>query len=80
MPKDEIVIELKNRIAKDIKHFNGNLPERYALAWHGYIAGLYEWNVIDLKAYGQLVDILPKTTHPDPIVEIFEGRDGDDEE
>ncbi len=78
MQKNEIVTELNNRINRDIGHFMGNLPERYALAWHGYIAGLYEWNVIDLKAYGQLVDILPKTTQPDPIVEIFEGRDDEE--
>ena len=75
MEKNEIVIELRNRIEKDIKHFKGNLPERYALAWHGYIAGLYEWDVLDLKSYGYLVDALPKTSSPDPIVEIFEGRE-----
>lgn len=79
MQKLDIVQELTNRINRDTKHFAGNLPERYALVWHGYIAGLYEWNLIDLKEYGRLVDILPKTSHPDPIVEIFEGRDDDEE-
>lgn len=80
MQTQNIVQELINRINRDTKHFAGNLPERYALAWHGYIAGLYEWNLIDLQGYGRLVDILPKTSPPDPIVEIFEGREiGDDE-
>ena len=78
MQKNEIAVELKNRIERDIKFFKGNLPERYALAWHGYVAGLYEWDVIDLESYGQLVDILPKTSSPDPIVEIFEGRDDEE--
>ena len=78
MNENNIVNEMINRINRDIKYFHGKLPERYALAWHGYIAGLYEWNVIDLKGYGEIVDILPKTAHPDPIVDIFEGRDDDE--
>lgn len=77
---EEIAKELEERIQTDIKHFKGNLPERYALAWHGYIAGLYEWNVLELGWYRRLVEVLPKTNEPDPIAEIFLGRDDDDNE
>lgn len=59
MQKDKIVTELKNRIGRDIKHFKGILPERYALAWNGYIAGAYEWGGLEPSDYSYLVDLLP---------------------
>lgn len=74
MTKQEIEDELKRRIQTDTNNFRGNLLERYALAWHGYIAGLYEWDVISLGGYKMLVESLPKTTAPDPVAEIFVGR------
>lgn len=70
--KEEIEKEIETRIKADIKHFQGNLPERYALAWNGYLAGLYEWSLIE--RYNYLVNLLPKISKPDPILEIFEGR------
>ena len=73
--KGEIEKELEIRIKDDIKHFQGNLPERYALAWNGYLAGLYEWGVIE--RYNYLINLLPKINKPDPILEIFEGRDNE---
>lgn len=76
---EEIAKEMEERIRTDIKHFKGTLPERYALAWNGYIAGLYEWDAIDLGWYRRLVGILPKTNEPDPIAEIFLGRDEEDD-
>jgi hypothetical protein len=79
MNQEEIFKELENRIRHDTEHFKGELPEKYSMAWHGYIAGLYEWEVITLKHYGNLVSILPKTEGDDPIAEIFSGRDEDDE-
>lgn len=75
--KEEIEEEMESRIIADIKHFKGNLPERYALAWNGYLAGLYEWGLIE--RYNYLVNLLPKINKPDPILEIFEGRDDEDE-
>ena len=75
--KEEIETELEARIEADINHFEGNLPERYALAWNGYLAGLYEWGLIE--RYNYLVNLLPVISKPDPILEIFEGRNGEDE-
>lgn len=72
---EEIAKEMESRISDDIRHFKGKLPEIYSAAWHGYIAGLYEWKVLSLSSYKHLVSILPTLTNPDPIAEIFAGRD-----
>ncbi len=77
MTQKEIAKELESRINDDIKHFKGNLPEKYSVAWNGYVAGLYEWKVISLEDYKNLISILPSIGEPDPIAEIFEGRDED---
>lgn len=73
--KEEIERELENRINADLRHFNGDLPERYAVAWNGYLAGLYEWGVIE--RYNHLLNLLPPLGKPDPVAEILEGRDED---
>lgn len=75
----EITEELASRIRADLKHFDGELPERYAIAWRGYLAGLYEWNVIEFGYYRSLTDLLPVIEEPSPIAEIFAGRDNDDD-
>ena len=75
---EQIEREIESRINTDIKHFKGSMPERYALAWNGYLAGLYEWGFIE--RYNYLVNLLPKIDKPDPILEIFEGREDEDEE
>ena len=38
--------ELKDRIQSEISHFGGALPERVALVWGGYLAGLLEWGLL----------------------------------
>lgn len=76
MPSEkEIAEELASRIKADISHFDNLLPERYSLAWRGYLAGLYEWNVIEFGYYRSLTDLLPEIEEPSPIAEIFAGRD-----
>lgn len=75
MTKEEVTEMVKSRIKADISHFKGNLPERYSIAWHGYLAGIFECGVIDIPSYDQLVELLPKISEPNPILEIFEGRD-----
>jgi hypothetical protein len=77
--KEEIEQLIKHRIKADIKHFNGSLSERYSIAWHGYIASLYEFSFIEEENYARLFDLLPRVESPNPIAEIFEGRDNDDE-
>ena len=78
MTQEEIVKELEIRICDDIKHFKGELPEKYSVAWNGYIAGLYEWEIIPLNSYKHLVSIIPDIGEPDPIAEIFAGRNDDE--
>jgi len=52
--EEEIAEELASGIKADVQHFKGNLPERYSIAWRGYLAGLYEWNVIEFGYYRSL--------------------------
>jgi hypothetical protein len=73
--EEEIVQELAARIKADLKHFSNSMPERYSIAWRGYLAGLFEWNVIELGYYRSLTDLLPQIDEPSPISEIFAGRD-----
>lgn len=75
--KEEIATEMENRIKADIKYFDDDLPERYALAWQGYLAGIFEWGLIDIPHYDHLLNLLPKISDPNPILDIFEGRDDD---
>ncbi len=45
--KEEFEEQLESRTKADLKHFQGELPERYAIVWNGYLAGLYEWELIE---------------------------------
>jgi hypothetical protein len=76
--QEELLTHLEYRIQSDTQALGGTMPERFALAWGGYIAGLYEWKIIELKTYKKLLDLLPKVGEPDPILTIFTGRDDDD--
>lgn len=66
--------ELTFRIQADVQAFNGNLLERYSLGWHGYLAGLVKWRIIDLALYCRL-PTLPPVQEPNPILAIFTGRE-----
>jgi hypothetical protein len=72
--KDAIADELDQRIAVDRKHFGGQLPERVAIAWRGYCAGLLEWGVIDVKHHDRLLQSLPDIEN-DPVRDILLGRE-----
>jgi len=66
--------ELQDRIQREITHFGGVLPERVAIAWDGYIAGLLEWSLITPSEHSKLSDMLPEI--PDnPVMAIFLGRE-----
>ncbi len=77
MDKQNITEEIESRIKTDIKALGGNLPERYSIAWHGYLAALLEWQIIEIPQYDKLFDILPNIDDPNPITTIFSGRDDD---
>lgn len=63
---------LRYRIQADIDFFRGELPERFAIAWVSYLAGLVEWDVIDEPMYTRLVQLLPNDAARD-IVETICG-------
>ena len=65
--------ELSNRIRADIKHFGGELPERYSIAWGGYIAALTEWDLISVGDHKRLCELMPKIDN-DPVIDIALGR------
>jgi hypothetical protein len=67
--------ELEAWIQADISAFQGRLPERYAIAWHGYLAALVEWQMIAMPLHSKLSNLLPKVSDPNPIMTIFSGRD-----
>ncbi len=74
MTKEEIAKEIKSRINADAQALSGNLPERFALAWHGYLAALLEWQIIGIPQYDELFEVLPEIDDPNPITTIFTGR------
>ncbi|MEA2758067.1 MAG: hypothetical protein QOH65_680 [Methylobacteriaceae bacterium] len=65
--------ELRSRLGVDVAHYKGQLPERVALVWYGYIAALFEWSLISLPEYDQLIAMLPQIPE-NPVVPIFLGR------
>ena len=62
---------LQHRIQQQIDYFSGTLPERHAIAWAGFLAGIFEEGVLDYRHYDELMDMLPKISAPDPIADIF---------
>jgi hypothetical protein len=48
------ISELEYRIQSTIASLGGTLPERYAIAWHGYLAAMVEWKLISILDYRQL--------------------------
>ncbi|MCL4859211.1 MAG: hypothetical protein KJZ93_07380 [Caldilineaceae bacterium] len=66
--------ELKQRIQSDIDHFDGELPENFAIAWRAYLAGLLEWGLLDVMTYDNLVEKVPAVPD-DPAIAILRGRD-----
>jgi hypothetical protein len=66
--------EIKDRIQSEVDQFGGNLPERVALVWDGYLAALLEWDLITPSEHKDLSDMLPEI--PDnPVMAVFLGRD-----
>lgn len=69
-----IETQLKERIELDLDAFNGEMPDRDAVAWHAYLAALAEWDVISHPSHGRLLNMLPKVKDPNPIEAIILGR------
>ena len=67
----EITENVSYRIQEQIDHFRGVLPERYAIAWGGYLAALWEKGMLTFDDYRSMGRLLPKIAAPDPIEDIF---------
>lgn len=50
---------LAYRLRVEREHYGGALPERAAIAWHGYLAAALEWQAITIAEHGKLVAMLP---------------------
>ena len=75
MPESNaIAAEISYRIQADAIHFGGALPEKYAIAWRGYLAALLEWNLISSLQYETLLAHIPPV-EDDPAIGILRGRD-----
>jgi hypothetical protein len=74
MSTEETASELRNRIQNDMDYFDGELPERFAIAWRSYLAGLLEWGILDVPRYYALTELIPDVSD-DPAVVILRGRD-----
>jgi hypothetical protein len=65
--------EIQRRIQRDIVHYHGKLPERFALVWYGYLAAIIEWGLISVYEHEQLLKLLPPI-EDNPAVTILLGR------
>lgn len=64
------------RIQEDVAFFQENMPEKNAIAWHGYLAGLLEWGVLSVSQFDRLLALLPPPV--DDIVQtMLLGREND---
>ena len=66
--------EIKARIQSEKDCFGGILPERVALVWDGYLAGLLEWGLITPSEHKQFSDMLPEILN-NPVMRVFLGHD-----
>jgi hypothetical protein len=66
--------ELTHRIQADLDHFDGALPESFAISWRGYLAAMLEWNLISPEQYDELLAPIPPVQN-DPAITILRGRD-----
>jgi hypothetical protein len=71
--EESIKTDIHGRIQSDINQFHGQLPEHYAIAWSGYLAGITEWRIVK-GSIKSLNDLLPPIMPPDPTLTIFTGR------
>jgi hypothetical protein len=67
--------EIEERIRRDLKYFNGELPARNAIAWGAYIAALLEWGQISVSEHSRLCQLLPQI-EDNPVLAILLGRHG----
>jgi hypothetical protein len=57
----------------------GSALIRAALVWDGYLAALLEWGLISVADHELLTSLLPHI-EDNPVIRIFTGWEGEDEE
>ena len=60
--------ELRNRITRQLK-WRGT-GDAVALIWHGYLAGLMEWGLIEVHVFDRLKTLLPQIGNKE-LSELF---------
>jgi hypothetical protein len=60
--------ELSNRITRQLE-WRGT-SDTVALIWHGYLAGLLEWGLIEVYVYDRLTALLPQIGNKE-LSELF---------
>jgi len=75
MAIESVAEEMNHRIIKELEFYDGKVPREVGLAWGGYVGALLEWNLISVKEFDALNDILPKL-ESDPNVSISIGEPG----
>ncbi|MFN5350364.1 MAG: hypothetical protein ACK5A0_12640 [Polaromonas sp.] len=60
--------ELRNRITRQLE-WRGSTDE-VALIWHGYLAGLMEWGLIEVHVFDRLKALLPQVGNKE-LSELF---------
>jgi hypothetical protein len=68
-----IATEIRARIERDLKHCHGQLPKGHALAWSGYLAAMFEWQLISADHYNRLCLLFPNISD-DPALRILLDR------
>ena len=58
-PSDWIARDLRRRIQQDKDFFGGSLPDRFTIAWRGYLTGLNDWKLLTDEDYHSLMITLP---------------------
>ncbi len=60
--------ELRNRITRQLE-WRGT-SDATVLVWHGYLAGLLEWGLIEVHVYDRLMALLPQVGNKE-LSELF---------
>lgn len=60
--------ELRNRITRQLE-WRGT-SDAVVLIWHGYLAGLLEWGLIEVHVYDRLTALLPQVGNKE-LSELF---------
>ena len=73
MHEELIAAEIRGRIERDLEHCAGQLPNGHALAWTGYLAAMFEWQLLSSEHYNRLCQLLPNVSD-DPALRILLDR------